>query len=78
MTKREMILRNVRQWKANQVRKAHKADPDCPPNTSHVRRAKKVSAAIEDWSIEQRRLWAEKEQEMAAPLRYRPFVFGDE
>lgn len=74
-THKSIISKNVASWKAQQRRKAHKKDPDCPPDDSHVKRAMAASKTVEEWTIEQKKRWAESLKGEEKELKFNPFKF---
>lgn len=63
---RKTIQQNISSWHRDHLRKAGKV------NRSIVLRARRTSALVEDWSIEQKKRWADRQAEMEA-LKVKPF-----
>lgn len=74
---RGMIASNIAQWKREQFKKAHKNDPDCPVDNTHINRARMCSDAVEEWYIDLKTAWAAGKCRDNV-LKHRPFVFGDD
>jgi hypothetical protein len=74
MTRKNLIKQNVKRWKEDQQRKAHRDDPDCPVDRSHVLRARACAKAVEDWVMSLARK-VESKEKFNRPLTDRPFKF---